>query len=194
MFALSFEEPLSVADFLGWVDAHPETAWELFDGVPVAMARGTLRHALVGGNIAFAVEAAARRKGCRVLRDMFLRAAFDPVSGRANVFDPDVMVRCGPMGDLVARTVETADIVFEVLSPSTWSRDRGVKANRYMGMLGLLQLVLVYPGEVRLESWVREPGGEWPEEPEVLTRHADTLLLAGLGEGLTLGVVYEGVG
>jgi Uma2 family endonuclease len=179
---------MSVEAFFRFVDAHPGTAWELIDGQPVAMGGGTVRHAMLGGNIAEAVGPLARAKGCRALRDLFLKIA----ANDGNVFDPDVMVRCAG-GDLLARTVEDAELVFEVLSPSTFLRDRGHKLACYQLVPTLRQIVLVYPGEVRLESWTRLPDGNWPEEPAVLSRLSDAVPLAGLDASLPLAVVYEGV-
>jgi Uma2 family endonuclease len=188
MLAKKLPEPMSVEAFLRFVDDHPDEAWELIDGQPVARGGGTVRHAVLGGNIAEAVGPAARAKGCRALRDLFLKVA----ANDGNVFDPDVMVRCAG-GDLLARTIEDAELVFEVLSPTTWQRDRGHKLACYQLVPSLRQIVLVYPGEVRLESWTRLPDGSWPQEPLVLSRLADALVLDGLDAELALAVVYEGV-
>ena len=181
--------PLSVDEFLAFVDDHPGEKWELIDGAPVAMAGGTLRHALIGSNLAYALEGPARSKGCRALRDMFLRIA----ANDGHVFDPDVMIRCGPAGDLLTRTIDDAGAVFEVLSPSTMIRDRGVKLGAYMQAPGLRQIVLVYPGELRVESWTRDDGAAWPEEPQVLTAPTATLNVPLVAAHLPLAGIYEGV-
>jgi Uma2 family endonuclease len=180
---------LSVEEFLAFVDEHPGEKWELIDGAPVAMAGGTLRHALIGANLAFALDGAARPRGCRALRDMFFRIA----ANDGHVFDPDVMIRCGPTGDLLTRTIDDAGAVFEVLSPSTMTRDRGVKLDGYMQAASLRQIVLVYPGEYRVESWTRDAEVAWPEEPRVLASPSAGLDVPLIGASISLASIYEGV-
>lgn len=183
--------PLSIEAFLAFIDAHPGQKWELIDGQPEAMGGATLRHAMIGGNIAFALEAAARAKNCRILRDMFLRAAANDELNQ--VFDPDVMIRCGPPRDLADRIIDDPRAVFEVLSPSTMARDRGVKFEAYQRTASVEQIVLIYPTERRLESWRREPGGPWPEAPDVLKRADAALAIPLIDAALPLTVIYEGV-
>jgi Uma2 family endonuclease len=189
MLAPKLTPPLSVDEFLAFVDAHPGEKWELIDGAPVAMAGGTFRHALIGANVADALGPAARRKGCRALRDMFFRIA----ANDGHVFDPDVMIRCGPMGDQLSRTIDDAAVVFEVLSPSTMARDRGVKLTAYQQAPGLRQIVLVYPGERRIESWARASDAPWPEEPQILSTPDAALDVPLIEAHLALSDIYEGV-
>lgn len=176
-------------EFLAFVDAHPREKWELIDGRPVAMGGAVLRHALLGGNIAEALGPLARAKGCRVLRDMFLRAA----ANDSQIFDPDVMIRCGPLDDQRARILDDAAVVFEVLSPSTMAYDRGVKLEAYLATPSMRQVVIVYPGEVRVEAWLREDGGAWIEEPLVLKALDAALPVPVIETGLPLEAIYEGV-
>jgi Uma2 family endonuclease len=189
MLAPKSTPPLSVDEFLAFVDARPDEKWELIDGAPVAMAGGTVRHALIGANITDALSPAARKKGCRALRDMFFRIA----ANDGHVFDPDVMIRCGPMGDQLSRTIDDAVAVFEVLSPSTMARDRGVKLTAYQQAPGLRQIVLVYPGERRIESWSRAAEAPWPEEPQILSASDAALDVPVIESRLRLTDIYEGV-
>lgn len=181
--------PMTSQAFLAFVDAHPHEKWELIDGRPVAMGGAVLRHALIAGNIAEALGPLARVKGCRALRDMFLRAA----ANDSQIFDPDVMIRCGPVGDQQTRIIDDAAVVFEVLSPSTMAFDRGVKLAAYLATPSMRQVVIVYQGEVRVEAWLREDGGVWREAPLVLKRLEDALPVPAIDASLRLSVIYEGV-
>jgi hypothetical protein len=73
------------------------------------------------------------------------------------------------------------------------TRDRGVKLDAYMQSTTLRQIVLVYPGEVRVESWAREPGEPWSDEPQVLTAAGASLSVPLIEAHLALASVYEGV-
>lgn len=190
MLAHKLPQPMSSADFFAFLDTRPEgERWELIDGQPVLMASPMIRHAICAANIAEALAQPARAKGCRVLRDLYLRVA----ANDGHAFDPDVMVRCGPMGDLSSRIVEDATIVFEVLCPSTMGYDRGVKIEAYLQHATLRQAVLVYPGEVRVESWARPEGAAWPEEPLVLRTLKERLPVPALEAELPMAAIYDGL-
>ena len=181
--------PMGKVEFLAFVDANPGEKWELIDGRPVAMGGAIVRHALVAANIAEALAQPARAKGCRVLRDLFFQVA----ANDGQIFDPDVMIRCGPMGDLQERTINDAGAVFEVLSPSTMNYDRGVKATAYMQTPSVGLVALVYPGEWRVEAWARDARGAWPDGPEVLKSRESVLAVALIDAHLPLAAIYDGV-
>ena len=186
---IAVDAPMTSRDFLAFVDAHPHEKWELIDGRPVAMGGAWLRHALLGGNIAEALGPLARAQGCRVLRDMFLRAA----ANDGQIFDPDVMIRCGPIADQRTRILDDAAAVFEVLSPSTMAYDRGVKLEAYLATPSRRQAVIVYPGGVRGAAWRRDEGGAWAEGPLVLKSLEAALPVPAIEAVLPLHTIYEGV-
>lgn len=181
---------MTTEDFLAFVDAHPNEKWELIEGRPEARAVSTIRHAILCANVSEGLEPHVRAKGCRALRDTFLRIA---ANDGGMIFDPDVMIRCGPIADQLSRIIEDATAVFEVLSPSTMYRDRGVKLEAYMATASMRQIVLIYAGKVRVESWTRDADGRWPEEPRVLKALAESLFVPAAGIELSLQAVYDGV-
>jgi Uma2 family endonuclease len=185
MLATRASTPMSVADFLAFVEARPGEKWELIDGRPVAMAGGTVRHATISANIAEAVGPAARARNCRVLRDLFVSVA----ANDGQMFDPDVMIRCGP-ADETARSIDDPVAVFEVLSPSTMQRDRGVKLSAYMQISSLRLIAIIYSTERRVEVWSREEGQRWPETPAVFARLDQQVRVASLGFDLSLAAIY----
>lgn len=202
------EGPMTAEAFFAFIDARPWEKWELIDGIPElikretppdpqlpsrpqAMGGATLRHGILSGNIADALGVSLRKKGCRVLRDVFVRAV-NP-DGSENFMDPDVMIRCGPVTNDLDRSIEDPLVVFEVLSPSTLSRDRGIKFNRYKSLESLRQIILVYPDEYRVESFSPDAAGSWATAPRLLTRLDDSLLIAETGTELAISEIYEGV-
>jgi Uma2 family endonuclease len=181
-------DALTVEDYLAFADAHPRTRFQLLAGVPVAMAPPTLRHEMICANIDGSLRPRLKPRGCRTHRDVGVAAASD-----ADFMpEPDVMVRCGPIDDR-RRWVSDPMVVFEVLSPSTLTDDRGYKLDQYWKFASLRQIVLVYQDEVRVEHWVRDGEDRWSEGPEVLKAPSDVLVLPALDATLRLAEIYEGV-
>ena len=83
--------------------------YELWDGVPVLMAGGTARHALIGVNIVSALRPKLRGTGCAPFNsDMMLRVGAE--NGRL----PDVAIYCDPrdLADPSALAFELPSVVF----------------------------------------------------------------------------------
>lgn len=129
--------------FIAWAMSRPEgERYELADGEVIAMAPERLAHNdakfLIARRLAGAVEAAA--VPCRVQIDgMAVR-----VDSRT-VYEPDVIVRCGP--PLPPDTVWLTDplILVEVLSPSTCGVDVGLKLADYFRIPSLRHYLIVHP-------------------------------------------------
>jgi Uma2 family endonuclease len=183
-----FSDPsLNVQGFLAFLDARPGEKCELIDGRPVGMAGGTVRHARISQNIAVARDRSARARGCETLRDLYVSVA----ANDHQLFDPDVMVRCGPV-DEQARHVDDPVAVFEVLSPSTMNHDRGVKVSACLTIPGLRFVALVYSTESRVEGWARDAAGAWPEEFLVRQQAGDSFAVAPIHFKLPLAAIYGG--
>jgi len=184
--ALQQPTPMTVDDFLSFVDRKPKhERWELLDGAPVMMVGGTEGHALILGNVLTMLHAPAQRRGCRVLTSFFARAT------DTSMFEPDVVVRCGPV-DPRRRYADDPVVVVEVLSPSTLRYDRGVKLERYREIPSLRQIVFVYQDSVRIESWSRDPDA-WSDEATVLVSLDEALAIPAIAADLPLSAVYEDV-
>jgi Uma2 family endonuclease len=179
--AVPRSESMTVDEFLRFIDSKPEREnqkWELHDGAPVMMVGGTAAHAIIAGNIDRALFPQARERGCEVMRG-FLASA-----GDRSAFEPDVVVRCGPMNPQNRYAADPV-VVFEVLSPSTMRYDRGIKLEGYRGIPSLRQIVFIYQDSIRLESWSRD-GGDWAEEPVILLSIDEALPIPALATELPL--------
>jgi len=116
------------ADYCTWDD---DERWELIDGVPYAMSAPTWQHQGVSGNLFFQLFLFLRGKSCKVFS-----APFDVRLNAATLDDtvvqPDIVVICdraklGGTGCLGA-----PDLVIEILSPSSASRDMFLKYRKYL--------------------------------------------------------------
>ncbi len=125
--------------FLDWMDAQPEGArYELHGGEIVGMVNERSIHARGKTIIASQLHAQLRGKGPRRAYAEGLAVRF---ADEAVVY-PDVMVDCSePEPD--ARFVTKPVLVVEILSPSTRGADIGLKAPRYIGVPGLVALVMI---------------------------------------------------
>lgn len=110
-------------DYKNW-----EGKWELINGIPYAMSpTPSLLHQRINGKIHIQLEYLIQdRKNCQ---------AFLPVDWRIagpnddNVVQPDNLVICKDVeGNFIS---ETPVLIFEILSPSSISKDRHVKYNIY---------------------------------------------------------------
>ena len=107
---------------------------------------------------------------------------------------PDAVAFCGePQFDTSAKphSLLNPQVIFEILSPSTESFDRGDKFERYKRLESFTDYVLVASETMRVEHYARQEGGGWlyHEYHEA----ADILRLASVGAELPLGDLYERV-
>ena len=110
-----------------------------------------------------------------------LDAPYDVVLSRYDVVQPDVLFVTAAHKSIIGeKNIQGApDLVVEVLSPSTESRDRTAKAKRY-ATFGVREMWLVDPDKKTIEVLVNTPEGF---RREALYGEADTArsaILAGL--------------
>ena len=167
-----------------------------------AMAGGTGPHALISGNVQFALGQLARA------RDATTPADNDHGQGVAcGVYSsdlrlmiesddryvyPDAAVVCGrPVYDTkVSTAVRNPLLVVEVVSPSSESYDAGDKFDYYATLASLRDYVLVAQDRPRVEVRSRvQPGADWTiRVAEGLDAEAH---LSGLEAGMPLREVYR---
>ena len=171
--------PSNLDEFLAW-EERQELRYE-FDGVrAIAMVGGTSAHALIAGNIVFAIRSRLR-DGCRVYSSDFkLRTA-------RSIRYPDVMVVCTPVANR-ATFVTDPVVVFEVLSDSTSRTDRLVKSQEYRDAPSIARYVIVEQTGIGATVFERP---DWRGLP---VTGADTVLpLPEIGAELRLGDCYAGI-
>jgi Uma2 family endonuclease len=132
---------MTVDEFLAWVETQ-DGRWELFDGVPVAMAPERVVHVRVKYRVVRTLETAIEAAGlpCEVL--------LDGVAVRIDTFrsyQPDALVYCGR--SLQGSTLEVPNplVVAEVLSPTNAMKDLRDKLVGYFMVPSIMHYLIVDP-------------------------------------------------
>jgi Uma2 family endonuclease len=133
----------SADEFIAWAAEQATGRFELADGVVVAMAPERIVHARAKADTLVALRAAitAGSLACEALPD--------GVSVRIDertVYEPDVLVRCGPRAPGDAIEVADPIIVVEVVSPSSRGVDTGAKLAGYFTLPSLRHYLVVDTG------------------------------------------------
>ena len=125
---------------------------ELIDGQEVAMSpRPALRHSHIVGNIIAIFRAFLRGKHCQAFIEP------EVILDERNHFVPDVVIVCD-RDKLKPLAIEGApDLVVEVLSPATMTRDRGIKKDAYE-RAGVKEYWIVSPGNQSIEAYHLDGG------------------------------------
>jgi Uma2 family endonuclease len=169
------------------MEKHSEIKHEFFQGEIFAMSGGTFNHARIGRNIVSALLTRLRGKPCEPMNsDMRVQTP----SGLDTY--PDVSVFCG-QAELADKQHSLLNpvAIFEVLSPSTRSYDRGDKFAHYRTLDSLRDYVLVDAERLAVEHFRRADNGEW-----VLHEYreaADCLPLPAIAVELPLAEMYAGI-
>jgi len=134
---------------------------DYFDGEIFDMSGGSIVHSRICSNVIIALGSRLKGGPCDVF-EANLRLLIRSTGLRCY---PDASVYCGPLetdpqdGD--EETVTNPTVVFEVLSPSTESYDRGAKSSNYKTIPSLKALVLVSRSSPKVEAFFRQKDESW---------------------------------
>jgi len=118
------EEKFTYENYITWPD---DERWEIIDGEACNMSPApTLRHQRIVGKFYSVLEINLKGKSCTPFM-----APTDVVFSKSNVVQPDILVVCDKNKLTKANIQGAPDLVIEVLSPSTASRDRRDKRELY---------------------------------------------------------------
>jgi Uma2 family endonuclease len=141
---------------------------EYLDGDIIAMANESGAHADVSVNMVVAVGSQLKGKPCRArTKDTKVRSGLAPMSGHSTkgMFSyPDIVVICEEpeYHDAHRDIILNPKAIFEVLSPSTESFDRGEKFTRYQTCNPTLtDYVLVSQDKPQIEHFQKQADGGW---------------------------------
>ena len=155
-----------------------------------AMAGVEPEHVDIVRNLVVALDAQFGDRPCKTyFTDLRVRAE----EGELYTY-PDVAALCGePRFDRSSRpsALLNPQVIFEVLSPSTETFDRGEKFFRYRTLKSLTDYILVASEFMRAEHFVRQENGAW-----TITEYrqpGDELLIRSLSVTLTLAQIYRQV-
>ena len=178
---MPLRRPMSLDEFLEW-EARQDVKHE-FDGLHVvAMAGGTVAHAILQANLSRVLGNALRGTPCRVYgSDLKIEVA-------GSIRYPDAFVACTPIAP-GATVIRDPVVVFEVLSPSTASTDRIQKNQEYRDTPSIRRYVMLEQDAVGATVFARDGDG-WTGR--VLGPGA-MLALPEIGVEFRLNEVYEGL-
>jgi Uma2 family endonuclease len=141
------------------LERQSEIRHEFLDGTVYAMAGESLAHSIICFNLGGTLHPQLRGTKCSGLSpNMKVRA------GEAGLYAyPDLAVFCGEafFHDRHGDVLLNPTVIFEVLSRSTQSYDRGEKFERYKSIETLRDYVLVSQDRPRLEHFSRQTDGTW---------------------------------
>jgi len=145
---------MTVEKFLVWAQKQPDD-WELFDGIPVAMAPERVVHGRTKYRIARAFDDAIAAAGlqCEVVLD----SAAVRIDAR-NSYQPDALVYCGEPVSGDAVLVRDPIIVVEVLSPGNALKDLRDKLQGYFRVASIQHYLIVDPDKRLLIHHARGAG------------------------------------
>jgi Uma2 family endonuclease len=152
---------ITAEEFLA-IDFGTDRRFELDDGVIVMMSGGSAAHALVQMNISSYLRVALRGTACRPYGpDMGVKIS------EFQVRYPDVSIYCGQPSNHEndeLKAFENPTVVFEVLSPSTTTKDQGQKLEEYRTLKSIETIVFVDP-ENELTRIIQRLGPEsWRDD------------------------------
>jgi Uma2 family endonuclease len=178
--------PMTVEEFYAFTDGRPDDEkWELIEGVPVLNASPSPLHQGIAANIIVALTNQARAKAAAwtVIPGIGVRAS--DISRP----EPDVMIlpKKFVTRDPGHRDTENALVLFEVMSPSTSSRDLKWKRITYTGIPSLTHYVVIAQDKVDVAVFAREDG--FIERR--LTAVTDTIEFRQLGVTLSVADIYH---
>ncbi len=153
-----------------------------------AMAGAEPEHIDIVTNIDFALKTLFGERPCKsYTTDLRVRVA----AGEMYTY-PDLVALCGePLFDRSSHpaVLLNPQVIFEVLSPSTETFDRGEKFVRYRSLESLTDYVLVAADSMRVEHLTRQADRSW-----TMTEYCqpgDRVPLRPLGLDLTLAQIYR---
>jgi len=164
---------------------------DYYEGEIFDMSGGTADHSLITTNLVVAIGLRLRDKPCTVYESS-LRLKIS--SSDLRIY-PDASVYCAPLEfdpeDPFRTTALNPTAVFEVLSPSTETYDRGFKAQNYRKVDSLKLYVLIAQDTPHIELHERTSEGLWT------IRDASGLdavvSLKAIGVDLPLAEIYDKV-
>jgi Uma2 family endonuclease len=181
--------PMTVDEFYAFTDARPdEEKWELIDGEAVLNASPSDLHQLILKNLIVALGALERRAAA----SWSVIPGIGALVSDASRPQPDVMIL--PKSVLRAehprRDTRDAIVLFEIMSPSTASRDLKWKRAAYTSLPALTHYIIVAQDAVDALVFARDAGFR----DQRFTARDDVITIPALDIALPLSDIYYEIG
>jgi Uma2 family endonuclease len=162
---------------------------EYFEGEIFAMSGGSLDHDRITGELHRLIANALSTGPCEPLTgNMKIR-----IEGSSAYYYPDLAIVCGEpqMEDKKKHIVTNPTVLFEVLSESTESFDRGKKFHRYKQISTLVEYILIAQSEPQIDAFYKVDDDTWMHRSYAGLK--DVLELKSLGIQVKLADIYRRV-
>ncbi|RJP73577.1 MAG: Uma2 family endonuclease [Ignavibacteriales bacterium] len=149
---------LSVEEYLE-IERTSEGRNEYRNGKTYALAGATFKHNLICGNILAKLHSKLKNSSCKALHtDMKVY-----IKDYNTFVYPDISVVCNkPLFlDKTTDTLLNPVVIFEVLSKSTESYDRGMKFSFYRKLQSLNEYILVAQDRISVVHYTKSENDEW---------------------------------
>lgn len=178
---------MTVAEFLVW-EGVPDRKYELYAGVPVAMAPAQGFHQVIAGNLAGHLHAACAKRPQCVMRP---EAGILVRNRNDTYYQADIAVACGATAAANAAYVDAPLLIVEVLSPTTEDKDRKIKLPDYRNVASGREILFVDSQRRYVEIHHRQDGGRWLVD---LLRDPDArIVLDSIGLDTSVAAIYANV-
>lgn len=158
---------------------------ELIEGQVLAFAGGSVAHGILCTRLVASIAAATKPPCHTFTSDVALRLA-----QRATYVFPDASHTCEAL-DPSASYIVAPDLVVEVISPDSKSRDRGEKLDAYQSIPSVMEYVLVDSRRLWISVFRRMAGGVWTETTYAMGEQVE---LRTVGATLDIAELYAGTG
>jgi len=190
-FALRKDERYTVEEYLSWPEDG--TRYELIDGIPYEMNAPGYEHQRLVAALYYELEFYRRERlksggGSGEPPCDILFAPLDVILSDLTVVQPDLIVVCDPTIVVNGRVRGAPDLVVEVLSPSTASKDKKQKRRLYE-IAKVPQYLVIDPANRLVELYSLDADGRYPT-PDVLDAGDALTLEVAPGFSLTLSDIF----
>jgi Uma2 family endonuclease len=162
---------------------------EFLNGEMFAMAGTSMQHSRIQMNLAGELYTMLRGKACEAFGSDFRVR----VSSSGMYTYPDATVVCGKpiLADAHQDNLLNPAVIFEVLSPSTESYDRGLKFQHYRTIESLKDYILVSQSRILIEQFTRQADNTWALRD--YQQLGEELKIDSIGVRIPLALIYERV-
>ena len=167
-----------------------EEKHEYYDGQVLAMSGASLKHIRITRNLTLTIGTYLQEKDCEILPgEMRVRTP-----GQDAYMYPDAVIFCGKenLEDDVFDTLLNPSVIFEILSPSTRSIDKGRKFFFYQQIPTLQEYIMIDSQKKFIQLARKQADGSWIIE---IIKNADaSLFIRTINFSLPLQEIYSDTG
>lgn len=163
---------------------------EYYNGQVLAMSGASLKHTLINGNIITAIGEFLKNKNCRVLPSG-IRVS---TPSHDSYMYPDASIICEEpvLEDDKFDTLLNPSVIFEILSPSTRSIDKGRKFFFYQQIPSLKEYIMIDSLKRFIHLAKRMPDLTW--KVETIHEEEKNIEITSIGFSFPLDLIYDGTG